>query len=124
MGNAEGGRLNPGIVEYMQEEFERVIGEKGRKHLLLSEVLEVHPHEDYPFDFRHLGVLFVCDRQLDGVFSLEDFEHFALWIQLNLSSVQMYEFKSQLQARTVAKVIETLERREGESTVVGWVGVR
>jgi dihydroorotate dehydrogenase len=101
-----------------------VVGEKGRKHLLLSEVLEVHPHEDYPFDFRHLGVLFVCDRQLDGVFSLEDFEHFALWIQLNLSSVQMYEFKSQLQARTVAKVIETLERREGESTVVGWVGVR
>ena len=82
-----------------------MVAEKGRKHLLLSEVLEVHAHEDYPFEFRHLGVLFVCDRQLDGLFSMDDFEHFALWIQLNLSSVQMYEFKSQLQARTVARVI-------------------
>lgn len=83
----------------------------------------MHPHEDYPFDFRHLGVLFVCDKQLDGVFSMEDFEHFALWVQLNLSSVQMYEFKSQLQARTVARIIETLERRDGEAAVVGWVGL-
>jgi hypothetical protein len=80
----------------------------------------VHAHEDYPFDFRHLGVLFVCDRQLDGLFSMDDFEHFALWIQLNLSSVQMYEFKSQLQARTVARVIEVLEKREGEATIVAW----
>lgn len=80
----------------------------------------MHAHEDYPFDFRHLGVLFVCDRQLDGLFSMDDFEHFALWIQLNLSSVQMYEFKSQLQARTVARVIEVLEKREGEATIVAW----
>ena len=80
----------------------------------------MHAHEDYPFEFRHLGVLFVCDRQLDGLFSMDDFEHFALWIQLNLSSVQMYEFKSQLQARTVARVIEVLEKREGEATIVAW----
>jgi len=51
---------------------------------------------------------------------MDDFEHFALWIQLNLSSVQMYEFKSQLQARTVARVIEVLEKREGEATIVAW----
>ena len=77
-------------------------------HLTLSEVLEIHSHEDYPFEFRHLGILFVCDRELDGLFSLDNLEYFAAWIQLNLCSVQMYEFKSQLQAKTVSRIIETL----------------
>lgn len=105
----------------MREEYERVLREKNRKHLILSEVLEIHPHEDFPFDFRHFGILFVCDRELDGLFSFDNFEHFALWIQLNLVSVQMYEFKSQLQARTVAQIIDYLNRKDGESALVSWV---
>lgn len=109
MGNTDNTcKLNPGILEYMNEEYERVMIDKNRKEMTLSEILEVHAHEDFPFDFRHLGILFVCDRELDGLFSFEDCEHFALWIQLNLASVQMYEFRSQLQARTVARIIETL----------------
>ena len=71
-------------------------------------MLEIHSHEDYPFDFRHLGILFVCDKDKDGIFTVEDLEYLALWIQLNLVAVQMYEFKSQLQARTVSKIIDTL----------------
>lgn len=105
----------------MREEYERVLREKNRKHLILSEVLEIHPHEDFPFDFRHFGILFVCDRELDGLFSFDNFEHFALWIQLNLVSVQMYEFKSQLQARTVAQIIDYLNRKDGESALMSWV---
>lgn len=32
----------------------------------------------------------------------------------------MYEFKSQLQARTVAQIIDYLNRKEGESALVSW----
>jgi hypothetical protein len=122
MGNTDNTcKLNPGILEYMHEEYERVLTDKNRKYLTLSEVLEIHSHDDYPFEFRHLGILFVCDKELDGLFSFENFEHFALWIQLNLASVQMYEFKSQLQARTVARIIETLDKKEGEASIISWV---
>jgi hypothetical protein len=69
MGNSEG-KLNAGIVEHIHEEFDRVVKDKHRQHLTLSEVLEIHPHEDFPFDFRHLGVLYVCDKEKDGLFSL------------------------------------------------------
>jgi len=63
MGNSDpNGKLNAGILEYIHEEYDRVIKDKHRKHLTLSEVLEIHSHEDYPFEFRHLGILFVCDR--------------------------------------------------------------
>lgn len=86
-------------------------------------MLEIHPHDDFPFDFRHLGILFVCDREKDGVFSIENFEYFATWIQLNLVSVQMYEFKSQLQARTVSKIIETIDKKDGEILIVNWVSL-
>lgn len=86
-------------------------------------MLEIHSHEDFPFDFRHLGVLFVCDKEKDGVFSLDNLEYFATWIQLNLVSVQMYEFKSQLQARTVSKIIEALDKKDGEILIVNWVQI-
>lgn len=63
MGNSEfTGKLNPGILEYIHEEFDRVAKDKHKGHLTLSEVLEIHPHEDFPFEFRHLGILFVCDQ--------------------------------------------------------------
>jgi hypothetical protein len=106
MGNADhSAKLNAGILEFIHEEYQRVLKSHTRKHLTLSEVLDLHSHEDYPFDFRHLGILFVCDRNLDGVFSMGDLEYLASWIQINLVSVQMYEFKSQLQARTVSRII-------------------
>lgn len=79
-----------------------------------------HP-EDYPFDFRHIGILYVCDHDLDGVFSLKDFEMFALWVQINMHSIQMYEFQAQLQAKTVAKMIEDIEKKDGESDLIVWV---
>lgn len=63
MGNSDNsGKLNPGILEFIHEEYERVRKDPQKKHLTLSEVLEVHSHEDYPFEFRHLGILFVCDK--------------------------------------------------------------
>jgi hypothetical protein len=33
----------------------------------------------------------------------------------------MYEFKSQLQARTVSKIIDTLEKKDGENIIINWV---
>jgi hypothetical protein len=45
MGNNDSsGKLNPGILEYMREEYDRVLREKSRKYLILSEVLEIHQH--------------------------------------------------------------------------------
>lgn len=99
-----------------------MVKQKDRRYLTLSEILEAHSHEDYPFDFKHLGVLWVCDHDHDGVFSIDNLEHFAAWIQVNLTFVQAYEFKSQLQAKTVAKMIELLEKKDGESSIVNWVG--
>jgi hypothetical protein len=52
---------------------------------------------------------------MDGMFSLDDFEMFALWIQINMPSIQMYEFQAQLQARTVAKLVEDMEKKDGEN---------
>lgn len=58
------------------------------------------------------GILIVCDKNMDGKFSMEDLEHFALWIQINLVSVQMYEFRSQLQGRATEKLIEILQKKD------------
>lgn len=52
---------------------------------------------------------------MDGVFNMEDFEMFALWIQINMPSIQMYEFQAQLQARTVAKLIDDIDKKDGEN---------
>ena len=35
---------------------------------------------------------------------------FALWVQINMQSIQMYEFQAQLQAKTVGKMIEDVEK--------------
>lgn len=64
--------------------------DQDRKYLTVSEVLEIKHPEDYPFDFKHLGNLYVCDEKLDGKFTLHDFEHFAIWIQNNMENIQMY----------------------------------
>lgn len=61
-----------------------------RNHLTITELIQARHPEDFPFDFRHLGILYVCDHDLDGVFSMKDFEMFALWVQINLPSIQMY----------------------------------
>lgn len=58
------------------------------------------------------GILIVCDKNMDGKFNMEDLEHFALWIQINLVSVQMYEFRSQLQGRATEKLIEILQKKD------------
>lgn len=79
-----------------------------------------HP-EDFPFDFRHLGILYVCDHDRDGLFALKDFEMFALWVQINMHSIQMYEFRAQLQAKTVAKMIDYMEGKDGETELILWV---
>jgi len=81
-----------------------------------------HP-EDYPFDFRHLGILFKSDHNMDGQFSFEDLSNFVIWVQMNLQSVQMYEFKSELQARTIAELITHLKKKDGERTIISWVHV-
>lgn len=45
MGNTDNTcKLNPGILEYMNEEYERVMADKNRKEMTLSEILEVHAH--------------------------------------------------------------------------------
>ena len=46
---------------------------------------------------------------------------FALWVQINMQSIQMYEFQAQLQAKTVAKMIEDVEKQKGEGYLIGWV---
>lgn len=79
-----------------------------------------HP-EDFPFEFAHLSILYTCDYDHDGVFSVQDLEYFALWVQVNMPGIQMYEFKAQLQARTVATMIEDIEKKQGEDELVAWV---
>lgn len=106
MGNSESeSHISSGIREYIEEEFQRLRRDSHRNYLTVSEVLQARHPEDFPFEFSHLGVLYICDHDQDGVFSIEDFETFALWVQINLPAIQMYEFKAQLQSRTVAKMV-------------------
>lgn len=44
---------------------------------------------------------------------MHDLEMFVLWVQINMGSVQMYEFQEQLQAKTVAKMLDNLETKNG-----------
>lgn len=47
--------------------------DSSRNHITLTEIIQAKHPEDYPFDFRHLGILYVCDHDMDGVFNLRDF---------------------------------------------------
>lgn len=79
--------------------------------MVLSELLQARHPEDFPFTFRHLGILYICDKTKDGVFTIEDFHYLVIWIQINMPAIQMYEFEAQLQSRTVAKMIEDIENK-------------
>lgn len=87
----------------------------------MRELLQAKHPEDFPFEFLHLGVLYICDYDHDGVFTIEDLEKFALWVQINLPSVQMYEFQAQLQSRALAKMIEDMDKKDGEAEILVWV---
>ncbi len=96
---------------------------KQQSYLTVSEVLEIKHAEDFPFPFvaQHVGVLFKCDRELDGVYTIEDLRSFALWIQQKLQGVQTYEFRAQLQAEAMDCLQETLFSSDGERKLLDWV---
>lgn len=122
MGNSQNKtQINPGIKDYILEEFQKLQSDPSNNYLLIHELLQANHPDDFPFDFRHLGILFICDQTHDGIFTLKDFEHFALWIQINLSSIQKYQFRAHLQAKTVTKMIEIIEKKDGENLLITWV---
>jgi len=57
-----GSSLDPGIEEFINTEYERLIDGKDREYLTLSEILRIEPPEQYPFDFYHVGNLYVLDK--------------------------------------------------------------
>lgn len=85
-------------------------------------MLEIRHAEDFQFPFvpQHVGVLFKCDRELDGVYTMEDLRSFALWIQQKLQGVQTYEFRAQLQAEAMDCLLETLFSSGGEKKLLDW----
>jgi hypothetical protein len=104
MGNTEQpGKLNHGIEDFLKEQFDKVKKDKHHNYLTVSEALEIRHPEEFPFPFnpQHVGILFKCDKTLDGVYTMDDLCSFALWIQQRLQGVQMYEFRAQLQAETM-----------------------
>jgi hypothetical protein len=65
MGNSEHpAKLNRGIQDFLEEQFDRVRKNKQNNHLTVSEVLEIKHSEDFPFPFtpQHVGILFKCDK--------------------------------------------------------------
>lgn len=124
MGNTEHpGRLNRGIEDFLEEQYEKVRHNKKQDFLTVSEVLEMRHPEDFPFPFvaQHVGVLFKCDRELDGVYTMDDLRSFALWIQQKLQGVQTYEFRAQLQAEAMDCMLEMLFSPNGERKLLDWV---
>lgn len=91
--------------------------------MTLSELFLVKTPENHPFSFHHIGVLFVCDKQLDSLFCLNDIIELTKWIQERLYGVATYEFKSELQTESLDDLIKFLLVAENEKKVVDWVGV-
>lgn len=120
MGNIESG-LDKGIIEHIQQEFDRVRKDKTRDYLIIGEVLQLQASDEYPFNFSHMGILFVLDEDRDGRVTLEELINFAVFCMVHLKNYKTHEFQSQLQAFTTLQIWHELKKPDGESDVVAWI---
>ena len=84
MGN--GSSLDPGIEEFINSEFEKLLDGKDRDYLTLSEILKIEPPEEYPFNFYHIGNLYVLDNNQDGRIQKEEMIQFGLFCSKELKN--------------------------------------
>ena len=75
------GAVNSVVTKHLDTEFDRVlaVGKSAdaqagspRDSLVLEQVLEIRPPEDYPVKLAHVGTLYLLDRSLSGRVSRED----------------------------------------------------
>ena len=68
MGNTENTQhLSQGTLMTIDEEYERLsLHHSLQQPLTLSQLLLAKIPESHPFVFSHIGVLYVCDKEMDG----------------------------------------------------------
>jgi len=49
------------MKDFVKTEFNERMKDKDRNYLTLSEVLTLEPPEEYPFNFFHIGNVYVLD---------------------------------------------------------------
>ena len=109
-------------------EFQRILGDKERDYLHLSEVLQIKPPEEITLSFYHIGTLFVIDDDKDGRFSLVELEKFARFCLRKQKDYKQHEAHSMLQAACTLQMWLSVskkqgdEEQEGENDFVAWVG--
>jgi hypothetical protein len=67
MGGAVGSTASAPFDDFIANEFARVLnGNKGRKYLVLEELMQVQPSFFIPVDFSHIGTLYVLNTSRSG----------------------------------------------------------
>lgn len=96
MGNNEQ-VLSEGYCEHIEEQYKKVKKDDKRDYLVLSEVLELAPPEDFNVKLSHIGNLYVLDEDKDGRFSMKELVNFGNYCAKNVQNFKTYEFHFQLQ---------------------------
>eukprot|EP00347_Sterkiella_histriomuscorum_P012640 403367795 len=112
------------LQRFITHEYEKVkSNSKKRDYLILSDIINsVQLPEDYPFNFHHLGNLFMMDANKDGRFSHDDLMHFATVSIKEVKKYKQHEINSQLQAFCTLQMWQQVCGDESkESDFVGWL---
>ena len=92
--------LSEGYREHIEEQFKKVKKDDKRDYLVLSEILEQSPPEDYNVKLSHIGNLYVLDEDKDGRFTMKELCNFGNYCAKNVQNFKAYEFHFQLQVNT------------------------
>ena len=107
------------VRQLIAAEFQRILGDKERDYLHLSEVLQIKPPEEITLSFYHIGTLFVIDDDKDGRFSLVELEKFARFCLRKQKDYKQHEAHSMLQAACTLQMWLSVSKKQGDEEQEG-----
>lgn len=113
------GQVSSYVRSYIKEEFDRVRSD-DRDYIVFHQILTLKPLDDTAVDFKHLGTLFVLDKDRDGVVSLQELEDFASVCSAQANKT-LYEFQTQLQAYCTLELWHFVGQAGGTDEFVEWI---
>jgi len=110
------------LKQICSSEYERVLTDKERDYLKLSEVLQLKPPEDITINFNHIGTLYFLDEDKDGRFTLEDLMNYVGFCHEKQKHYKPHEIQSMLQGACTLMMWQNVCTEEGEDDFVAWIG--
>lgn len=111
------------LLQLTRSEFERVLGNKQRDYLKISEILQLKLPEEISLSFYHIGTLFVIDENKDGRFYLKELENHAAFCHNKQKNYKAHEITCMLQAACTLILWQSVNTEEGEDDFVAWIGL-